>query len=322
MSSQVETMAWAHEVPWHGLGNKVDGNVTIEAMLEAAGLNWTVEQRPCFTLIDEKYVPIERSALVRTTDKKILTLTGEDWKPFQNKEAMEFFRDYCAAGGATLETAGALRGGRIIWALARVAAGFTLNGRDHVKAYILLCWTHQVGTANTARITSIRVVCANTLAMAGGVKGKGAEYRQSHIRPFDISAAKETIQLARDNIAQMKLDATALQALKMSDFDTLRFLATFFQPEVEEDKLKGDARIQAMLGDTGLHNKKLQDVLWAVDKAPGAQPGNGWGVLNGVTYWADHIVGRERDARMFNSWLGNVGRQKDAVHNALLEMVD
>jgi hypothetical protein len=58
----------------------------------------------------------------------------------------------------------------------------------------------------------------------------------------------------------------------------------------------------------------------AVDKAPGATPGNGWGVLNGVTYWADHMAGREADARMFRSWLGHTGQRKQAVKEELLAM--
>ena len=28
MAHQVETMAWADDVPWHGLGVEVDGNLT------------------------------------------------------------------------------------------------------------------------------------------------------------------------------------------------------------------------------------------------------------------------------------------------------
>ena len=51
---------------------------------------------------------------------------------------------------------------------------------------------------------------------------------------------------------------------------------------------------------------ELQDVLWATEKAKGATPGNGWGVLNGVTYWADHIAGNSMDSRLFNSWLGRL----------------
>jgi phage/plasmid-like protein (TIGR03299 family) len=323
MSSEVETMAWAHEQPWHGIGNRVEGSVTVDEMLIAAGLNWEVKQHECWTEIDGKKVAVGRKALVRDSDGKILSVTGDNWKPFQNKEAISFFREYTEAGGATLETAGSLRGGKIVWGLARVATGFTINGNDHVKGYILLVSPHEVGQAITVRTTSVRVVCANTLAMAGGVKGANAEYRQSHVKNFDVNAAKATVQLVKEQIAAMKLEADALQSLKLSEYDTVRFLATFFQPMTPEEAAVGneEARTKLLINDPAMRNHQLEGVLWATDKAPGATPGNGWGVLNGVTYWADHMAGRGSDARLFNSWLGDTGRTKVAVKQKLLEMV-
>ena len=50
MVAAVETMAYAGDVPWHGLGAKVNDTMTPEEMLEAAQLNWTVSKRPAYTL--------------------------------------------------------------------------------------------------------------------------------------------------------------------------------------------------------------------------------------------------------------------------------
>jgi hypothetical protein len=41
-------MAYAGEVPWHGLGKEVPNDLTPEQMLKAAGLDWTVEKIPAF----------------------------------------------------------------------------------------------------------------------------------------------------------------------------------------------------------------------------------------------------------------------------------
>ena len=41
----VETMAYAGQVPLHGLGTKVDSNLSPEEMLKAAKLDWTVEKK-------------------------------------------------------------------------------------------------------------------------------------------------------------------------------------------------------------------------------------------------------------------------------------
>jgi phage/plasmid-like protein (TIGR03299 family) len=288
-------------------------------MLKASGLDWEVRQHECFAEINCEKVPVGRSALVRETDNKILTITGPDWKPLQNRQALEFFRDYTEAGGATLETAGSLRGGKIVWGLARVAAGFTINRTDHVKGYILLVSPHEVGKSITVRTTSVRVVCANTLALAGGVRGANSEYRQSHVKDFDVAAAKATVQLVKEQIAAMKLEAQALQSLRMSEHDTVRFLASFFQP-AESAQADTKDRVDALINNPDLQTVSLKGALWATAKAPGATPGNGWGVLNGVTYWADHMAGRNADTRLFNSWLGDNAKKKESVKRKLLEM--
>jgi phage/plasmid-like protein (TIGR03299 family) len=313
MSHEIETMAYAHDVPWHGLGNRVEESTTIEEMLQAAGLDWEVRQHPCYAEIDGTKVNVGRQALVRSTDNQVLTITGDRWKPLQNRDALEFFREYCEAGGATLETAGSLRSGKVIWGLARVATGFTINGNDHTKGYILLVSPHEVGKAITVRTTAVRVVCANTLALA---EREVTEYRQSHIRDFDVDAARATVEMVKEGIANMEVEAKILNKLKLSEFDTVRLLANIFQPSAD----KGDARITQLMEDPTLQNAKLQGALWANDNAAGATPGNGWGVLNGVTFWADHMAGRSNDARLYNAWMGENQKKKEQVKQALLQM--
>ena len=43
MAHEVETMAYAGEVPWHGLGVKIHNDLTPMSMMEKAGLNWKVQ---------------------------------------------------------------------------------------------------------------------------------------------------------------------------------------------------------------------------------------------------------------------------------------
>src|SRR5687768_16333932 len=83
MSHQVETMAFAHETPWHGLGNRVEGSVTVDEMLVAAGLDWSVNEYECFSEIKGEKIAVGKKALVRSSDQKILSIAGPNWKPFQ-----------------------------------------------------------------------------------------------------------------------------------------------------------------------------------------------------------------------------------------------
>ena len=77
MSHEVETMAYANETPWHGLGTPVADNLTPAQMLEAAGLNWQVKKKAL--VVDElDHVLSSHFALVRDTDSKILGVCGSD----------------------------------------------------------------------------------------------------------------------------------------------------------------------------------------------------------------------------------------------------
>jgi phage/plasmid-like protein (TIGR03299 family) len=318
MAHEVETMAFANEVPWHGLGKRIDPTASVDEMLVAAGLDWEVELRPMYAEAPDGEMirlPIRR-ALMRTSDNKVMTITGDMWKPLQNRDALNFFRDYTEMGGAKLETAGSLRGGKVIWALASINEGFTVNRKDHVKGYILLTSPHEVGRAITVRTTTVRVVCANTMAMA---LRSEADYSQNHLSVFNVSAAKETIGLAREQIHQAHLDAQALNNLKMSEYDTVRFLAKFFSPTPEGEKEQ--THIENLLNDPATRSKQLDQVLNSVNNAPGADPGSAWGILNGITHWADHVAGYNNEARLWSSWMGDRAKLKLQIRDELLEAV-
>lgn len=113
------SMAYAGDTPWHGLGVKVLPDLTPEQMLKAANLDWTVEKSPAYALINGEPELIGRSALVRDRDHSILDIVTDDWNPVQNAEAFDFFHEFVMAGDMEMHTAGSLKGGQIVWALAR-----------------------------------------------------------------------------------------------------------------------------------------------------------------------------------------------------------
>ena len=134
MAHEVETMAYANEVPWHGLGARVDQDVSVEEMLKAAGLDWTLLKLPLTAeLPDGSSLPIkDRFALIRDTDKRSMGVCGKVWHPVQPADTLCFMREYVEAGGATLESAGSLRNGRTVWGLAKLKHSFEVKKGDKV----------------------------------------------------------------------------------------------------------------------------------------------------------------------------------------------
>ena len=105
MAAAVETMAYAGEVPWHGLGVKVDGNLTPKEMLDEAGLDWSVSKRDIFTYDNadssksqDLIMAPNHSLLVRDSDNTIFGPCGPKFIPTQNEDAFTFFKKFTDAG--------------------------------------------------------------------------------------------------------------------------------------------------------------------------------------------------------------------------------
>ena len=127
------SMVWSGQKPWHSLGKEVLPDLTPEQMLKAANLDLTVEKIPAYANINGENVAVGKSALVRNTDHRMLDVVSGDWNPVQNQEAFEFFNEYVMAGDMQMETAGSLRGGQIVWGLARVKESFELFKGDSCR---------------------------------------------------------------------------------------------------------------------------------------------------------------------------------------------
>lgn len=315
MSHEIETMAYTNEVPWHGLGEYVAEAPTAKQMLKLAKLDWRVERRPLFTpTADGGTQELEGfAALVRDRDNKVLDVVGSRYIPTQNEDVFEFFKEFVEAGGATMETAGSLNGGRYVWGLASLNASFKMKDDDEVKGYLLVASPHEQGKSLIVKFTTIRVVCNNTLTLA--LSHKGNEFRMNHRNHFDeamINRAKDTLGIAREQLGEFENNARKLQKVKLTQKDCIRILAGVYQPDADMAKLISDFDDEA--------TPRMKLVMDILARAPGAQPDNAWGVLCAVTYYSDHIASRTADKRLTNAWIGKTANQKEAVLKTLLEL--
>lgn len=314
MSHEIESIAYAGETPWHGLGTKVRHDVSAENMLKAAGLDWHVKMCPMTASFNGEHIPVkDRFALVRDKDKKVMTVASEAWKPVQNEEMLKFMSQFVEAGGAKLETAGSLRGGQIVWALANLNHDFEVRPRDKVKGYLLMTSSHAVGRATTASTTQIRVVCRNTLRMAEGEHE--VHYKQNHLKEFDFEAAKLRVIDAHEELSGAERIARTLADLKISVQDAVeKVYAPIMFPDLD--------LVEAIpnLSNSDFLPRNLNEILDSYHNAPGADPGTGWGALNAITHWSDHIAGRDGNTRLFNSWFGANSKNKVAVQAKLMEL--
>jgi len=306
MVNGVAQMAYAGDVPWHGLGKQVSPDLTPVQMLEEAGLNWTVSKEQAFVIINDEAEEIDRSALVRSFDNKILDIVSNDWNPVQNQEAFEFFNDFIAAGEMQMHTAGSLQDGKIVWALAKVNESFELFKGDKIDSYLLFSNFHKYGCSTDVRFTPIRVVCNNTLTLSlNSAVERMAKI--SHRKQFNPDNVKMMLGIAKDKLSQYKEMAEFLGS-KMYKEETL---VQYFQ------------RIFPVTGDN--ENKKdlsrnASQAMSLVHEQPGAEyaEGSWWSAFNAVTYMTDHTIGRSADSRLTSAWYGyNKGVKTKALELAV-----
>lgn len=310
-----EMIAYSGETPWHGIGARLEDGSTPEQFLQAAKLDWTVEKHPLQAVVGDQVIEIpNKYALLRSTDNKLFGVASDSWTPFQNADALDFMRRYCEAGGATMETAGGLRDGRIVWGLARLNHNFEVRPGDRVNGYLLITTPHVVGMSTTVRTTTVRVVCANTMAMANG--SSTIEYRQNHMSEFDVAKAKEAVENAHENLFLAEQRAKTIDKLKINLEDAVKKVLV---PVFDADLLE-DADFMAAPMDVETLPKRFQHIIDSLQNGPGAIEGTGWGVLNGVTHWCDHVAGNKADTRLFRSWVGDYSRSKLEVERRLLEL--
>jgi phage/plasmid-like protein (TIGR03299 family) len=295
MAHMVETMAYAGEVPWHGLGERVPSDLSPEQMMQKAGVDWTVQKVPAFSEINGNRVNVGWSALVRSTDSQILSVVTNDWEPVQNSEAFQFFHEYCQAGDMEMHTAGSLRNGQIVWVLAKVKESFELFNGDLVESYLLFTNPHKFGQSIDVRFTPIRVVCNNTLSLS---LNQNAErmIKKSHRTVFDPSTVKEQLGIATDKLAKYKEMAEFLGSKRYTE-NTLKEYFNKVFPVMTADKEKVQRKEVS---------KSASKALELVTTQPGAgfAEGSWWQAFNAVTYMTDHVVGRNADNRLTSAWFG------------------
>lgn len=305
------SMAWAGETPWHGLGKQVLPDLTPEQMMKEAGVDWTVRKEPAFVELNGKKVAIGRSALIRECDNKILDTVSDDWEPLQNEEAFKFFAEYIEAGDMEMHTAGSLRGGRMVWALAKTKDSFTILGNDTVESYLLFSNPHTFGKSIDVRMTNTRVVCNNTLTLALDVQSSNMA-RITHRVQFDADAVKETMGIAHRKMDQYREMAEFLASKRASQEDIVDYFKRVF-PVLSS---KEDGGRKALSKNAGI-------ALELIEQQPGFEfaPGTFWSAFNTVIFMTSHVMGRSRDNRVSSLWYGanknlNVKALKMAVDMA------
>lgn len=295
MSSEWESGFFVRDGAWHGGGNVLEAPpATPEAGLEAASMSWLVNQRPLFYQNEAgEFVPVESHVCnVRSSDGASFGPVGKGTVPLQNLDAYKLFQPLIDAKLIEMNAVISLRGGRRVCFLAELIGGRTeIVPGDELRRYLLLAHAHDSSLAIRWGFTDVRVVCANTLAVALETSDL-LKHRHTRNALINLEAAREVFDA---RIGQMRVQADLFQAMarkQLAPNEALNYIRETFHEGA------------------GTNEKTVvrcaDRVLELFESGKGAQYGRGtlWNAFNAVTEYVTHERGKSEETRADSNWFG------------------
>lgn len=286
-------MAYVGDSPWHRLGTEMHGFPNVLTAMKAASLDWEVNLEPVYlrsrhpgrttSLRHESDWAANKvpgcNAVVRDVDGFVLATVGDKYEPVQNREAFEVLDTAVEQFGVHIETCGALGKGDRVWMLAKLPEAIEPVPGDKVEGYFLITTGHNGWTSYEARLTPVRVVCSNTLAVA---KTKGEQVVKLRHTKSDVEKLDMVQHMVTDLVANLQEQGkvyTTLAQTKLSTKEINAYLDTVLgiQPNAE---LKPAAE------------ERRQKVHQLAKNGTGVKlaPNTAWAAYNAITEYVDHLI--------------------------------
>ena len=310
-------MMYAGEIPWHGLGTRLDQPATACEAIEAAGLNYQADLKDIQTT-DGIPIP-QRKAVIRSDSRDVLGVVGTSYVPVQNHQAFGFLDAVVADGNLRYHTAGALGKGERIWMLAKLPDEIRVKNSDDItEKFLLLSNSHDGSSSLRVHFTPIRVVCANTLSIAArNGRGQGVSIMHKGDLKAKVQQAQEVLGLAK----QFYEDADEQIQRLANHYPSQRQLEEYFRqvypdsPDGESSRTKNVREEMLRLFEAGIGHD-IPEIRHTT-----------WTALNAVTEYVDHYRStRGKSAidrasnRMASAWFGSGAKLKERAWELALKM--
>lgn len=338
MAAHLDSMAWQETdaagagMPWHGGGERVGFSevLTPSQFMVRAGCDWPVFKRPAlYTHGDGSTVEIpDCFAVGRIKDgiEEVWGTVGARHEVLPNATAFDWFAPFVESGEAQIHTAGALKGGRVVWALARINRDpIEVVKGDYVEKFLKLSHAHDGSLAVRLGFTPTRIVCWNTLQAA--INDEASKLiRLKHTKRMlaTMDVVRETIKLADATFEATAAQYKFLAGKSAANKDDVRrfVLEVLAEGSANADPSKPSTRM-ANEAD-GIVTKFLAGTVRGADLAGQTW----WGAYNAVTEYlswdrgsvdpdnekATKTADEARDNRYMSLWFGSETSKGSAAH--------
>ena len=361
--NEIYAMGSNRTTSWHGLGQYINkDNLTSSEMLEASCLDWTVEKIPLqvhdavndnFTEVPNSYGTFRRENVYEDGIKigtQLVPLTRNGnmvagvYTILQNVDAFAFLDELL--GDNTLEvfeTAGALGNGEKVWILVKIPTSLKMGktGKDVIEPYICFTNTHDGTGSVQGFLTTVRVVCQNTLNMAlGSQKGKnktriksdgtmtknsvaasGSFYIRHTSKVMDrVAVARDGLGLILEEIKVMEVGINKMVNTKMTKKQTTEWFADALDAKVGK---KGELTTASKR----IMEASVKALNHPTNKVDGMK-GTAWAAYNALSYTLDHTEvqwnsgikkGTNSEKKIESTVFGKVADKKELAFRMLVD---
>ena len=275
---------------WHRLGQEMAPGMTIEQWAASAGLDWQAIKVPAIAALSgpafdhieasKRFLPVEGDCyVVRSDTGAALGHASDGYEPCQPSEVLDWFQRYVSVDDRfQLDTAGSLKGGKIIWAMARFNGTMDIVGDKHV-ARLLMSTTFDCTGSTINKATMVRVVCNNTLDAAVADGGKSI-VRTRHNTAFNADRVHKELSRIAAGYSAYKAMAEAMVARDLTVSETSNFFKACLDIpfDAKESDISGRKRNQFQALGNAYRTTCLE----------GTEPGTAWAAINAITRYVDH----------------------------------
>jgi len=254
----------------------------------------------------------------------VLGVVHPQFNLLQNREGAEVFDAIFGRGERVYHTGGYLGAGEVVWLLARLPETITLAGEDIVEPYILYSNSHDGSRSIDFRLTTVRVVCQNTLNLALSATDRSKTFKRNHSAGY--SRIKEEFEgFFKFTINALKLVQGQFEGLsraRCEDSAFQQFVELMFPlPKAPTSEKPALQKTYETLEKQALDCRKgvIQRWLRANDTEPIAVRGTWWGALNSVTAFVDHEMPIHHD-RYASSMFGHGDEIKRKAYDVSLKI--
>lgn len=300
------------EPAWHGKGTILNRPFTALEALEESGQNFEVAQAPSIYMVNGQTFQTNKMTNYRTDTNDYLGTVGNGYVPLQNKDAFAFFDNIVKDDQAIYHAAGSLGLGEKVWVLAKLPHQMVIGKDDPIDNYILIHNGHNGRTAITACMTSVRVVCENTLSVAlSGATNKIA-IRHTASAKEQLAEAHKLMGISTKYYDEFQKILTVMSHKQIQAKDIEFFLDSVYPLNPENEARTAAVKIREGIMES-FETGVGQDMI--------TTKGTVYGLFNGFTHYTDHVKEFDNaDSKLKSLWFGTMATKRQKAFDALAEL--